>query len=189
MLARLAPPLLVDAMSLSTTGFRGSCLSPATPSRRSLVSQGTTALSTTGSSRSPWALLPSAPLRDSSRSTMTHSTSMVALACPAPQAAASNPPWASSRSPGTTALTQVRVSQLWLGGGSTVGTGLGCRQELLCHLGLPWCRTAAPPTVVDGLFSLFFSFLDVSLSFFSSFQSKEDIAGIQMPHSMVCAML
>lgn len=42
---------------------------------------------------------------------MTLSTSTAALACPVPLATASSPPWASSRSPGTTASTQVGVSQ------------------------------------------------------------------------------
>lgn len=117
--AGLTPQLLSNAVSFSPPGFRGSCLSPATPSRRRLGSRGTAAPSTTGSCRSPWALLPPAPLRDSSRSTMTLSTSMAALACPVPPATASSPPWASSRSPGTTALTQVGVSRgtarCWVG--------------------------------------------------------------------------
>lgn len=97
----------------SPPGFRGRCLSPATPSHRSPPSLGTAAPSTTGSCRSPSALPPPTPLRDSSRSTTTRSMSTLAPACLPPPGTASSPPWASSRSPGTTASTQ--VGGKWVG--------------------------------------------------------------------------
>lgn len=70
---------------------------------------------------------------------MTLSTSTEALACPVPLATASSPPWASSRSPGTTALTQVGGSQTRPGAGwahtsdtprsvCMAGAGLSLRQ-------------------------------------------------------------
>lgn len=72
---------------------------------------------------------------------MTRSTSTVA-----PPAMASSPPWASSRSPGTTALTQVGargarapVPGVGVGytGSSMAGAGLSLRQRVLCHPGGP----------------------------------------------------
>lgn len=68
---------------------------------------------------------------------MTRSMSMVALASLTPVAMASNPPWASSRSPGTTALTQVGVRQQMgkVGGGGGAAMCL-CLEGVTCTLWL-----------------------------------------------------
>lgn len=106
---------------------------------------------------------------------MTHSMSMVAPACPAlPPATASSPPWASSRSPGTTASTQVGVRgwclrgvwvtppahgdwshlcHLWL-----VGAGLNLKKWVLHHPGAP-VVLGLLFHMVDDLFSFGFFFL------------------------------
>ncbi|NXP85901.1 ETV5 protein, partial [Passerina amoena] len=94
------PPIhMPKMMSENQFPAEHSCRSPATPSHRRPGSLGTAAPSTTGSCRSPWALLPPAPLRDSSRSTTTLSTSTAALACPAPPGHSFQPPMGIKQEP------------------------------------------------------------------------------------------
>lgn len=91
------------------TDFRDNCLNPATPSLLSQEFLEIIAPITTGKCPNLLSLQLPHPLRDSNKNTMIHSMNMGSQACQAPQHMGSSHQWASSRSPGITALIQVSI--------------------------------------------------------------------------------